>query len=181
MIYSVGVIEIKSIAYGIQATDDALKSAGVTLISAQSLCPGKFEIVLTGELASVDAALELVRKNYRTQIIDSILLGKIDQSVVHALLYGGNSSPSGALGTIETYSAASAILAADTAVKCANVDIWELRVARGMGGKGLVLFTGGVAEVTAAVAAGSSYAKTEGLFVASSVVGAPHESLWQYV
>lgn len=58
MDYSVGVLELKSIAKGIQASDDALKSAGVSLISAQPICPGKFELIVTGELAQVDAAME---------------------------------------------------------------------------------------------------------------------------
>ncbi|MBQ2780779.1 MAG: BMC domain-containing protein [Clostridia bacterium] len=53
MYYAVGVIEIKSIAKGVEACDDALKSANIRLISAHSSCPGKYELIITGELASV--------------------------------------------------------------------------------------------------------------------------------
>lgn len=86
MQYSVGVIELKSVAKGIQAADDALKSAGISLISAQPICPGKFELIITGELAQVNASMEKVRDTYTSYLIDSVLLGRIDPTVVKALL-----------------------------------------------------------------------------------------------
>ena len=181
MQYSVGVIELKSVAKGIQAADDALKSAGISLISAQPICPGKFELIITGELAQVNASMEKVRDTYTSYLIDSVLLGRIDPTVVKALLGAQPQAERGAIGTIETISVASAILAADTAVKSAKVDILELRAARGVGGKGIVYFTGEVADVTAAVEAGSRYAKEQGLLVGSSVIGSPHEELWNYL
>ena len=58
MYRTVGVIELKSIAKGIEACDVALKSAGVRLISAHPACPGKYEIVLTGDIADVTAAID---------------------------------------------------------------------------------------------------------------------------
>jgi microcompartment protein CcmL/EutN len=85
------------------------------------------------------------------------------------------------VGIIETFTAASAIKAADTAVKTAEVEICDLRIARGMGGKGVVVITGGIGAVTAAVEAGSDYAKQQGLFAASSVMAAPHEDLFKYI
>jgi microcompartment protein CcmL/EutN len=181
MEYSVGVLELKSIAKGIQAADDALKTAGVSLISAQPICPGKFELIITGELAQVDASVEKIRSAYSSYLIDSVKIGRIDPSVVKALLGAQPQAKQGAVGTIETFSIASAIFAADNAVKAANVEILELRTARGVGGKGIVFLTGEIADVTAAVEAGSRYAKEQGLFVANSVIGSPHSDLWNYL
>lgn len=181
MEYSVAVMELKSIAKGVQATDDALKAAGIHLVSAQPVCPGKFELIITGELAEVNAALEEVRAGYGDYLIDSVQLGRIDPNVVRALMGAQPAAPKGAAGVIETYSVASAVLAADTAVKAANVSILELRTARGIGGKGVVFLTGKVADVTAAVEAGARYAKEHKVFVGSSVVPAPHEELWNYL
>lgn len=181
MDYAVGVMELKSVAKGIQAADDALKAAGIHLISAQPVCPGKFELVITGELAQVSASLKKIRGTYETYLIDSVLLGRIDPTVVKALLGAQPQPKHGAIGTVETYSISSAILAADTAVKSANVEIVELRAARGVGGKGIVFLTGEIADVTAAVENGSRYAKEQGVFVASSVIGAPHSELWNFL
>ena len=173
MVYAVGVIEIKSIAKGVEACDSALKSAGVRLISAHPSCPGKYEILLTGNLSDVQTALERVRSFYGSYIVDAVLMGRIDETVIKALM--------GAQSIVETFSAASAIKAADTAVKTSKVEILDLRVSRGMGGKGVVMLTGEVSDVTAAVEAGGDYAKQQGLFCSSAVMAAPHEELWQYL
>jgi microcompartment protein CcmL/EutN len=181
MEYSVGILELKSIAKGVQAADDALKSSGIRLISAQPVCPGKFELLFTGELAQVEASMDKIKTGYMPYIVDSVLLGRIDPNVVKALLGAQSTAKKGAVGVIETFSVASSILAADTAVKASNVDILELRAARGVGGKGIVYITGEIADVTAAVEAGSRYAKEQGLFVGSSVIGSPHTDLWDYL
>ena len=58
MFRAIGVIELKSIPKGVEATDAALKSAGVELIAAHPSCPGKYEIILTGSISNVTAAVE---------------------------------------------------------------------------------------------------------------------------
>ena len=178
MYQAVGVIELKSIAKGIEATDDALKSAGIRLVSAHPACPGKYEIIITGSIANVTASVDHVKSRFDHVIIDSSIMGRIDEQVITSLF--GTQAPAreGSLGVIETFSASSAIKAADIAVKTAKVEIYELRVSRGMGGKGIVLVTGEVGDVTAAVEAGAAYAKDQGLYNNSTVIAAPHEELW---
>jgi microcompartment protein CcmL/EutN len=181
MFQSVGIIEIKSIAKGIEATDDALKSAGIRLISAHASCPGKYEIILTGAVADVTAAVEHVKSRFDEKLIDSAIIGRIDVQVIEALFGTQATKKTGSLGIIEAYSAASTIKAADIAVKTAKVSIIELRISRGMGGKGMVLVVGDVGDVTAAVEAGARYAQDQGLFCNSAVIAAPHEELWAQI
>ena len=181
MYYAVGVTELKSIAKGIEACDEALKSANIRLVSAHTACPGKYEIVLTGPLADVQAAVDRIREGYGPYLVDAVMMGRIDETVIRALLGGQDVSRQEALGVIETFSAASAIKAADTAVKTSRVEILDLRVSRGMGGKGIVLLTGDVSDVSAAVEAGSAYAKDQGLFTGSSVIASTHGDLWEYL
>ena len=179
MIHAVGVIELKSIAKGVEATDDALKSAGISLISAHPTCPGKFEILLTGSISDVTAALDHVKGRFEQYIVDASIMGRIDEQVITALVGTQSGIKQGSLGAIETYSGSSAIKAADIAVKTSRVEIYDLRVSRGMGGKGIVLVTGEVGDVTAAVEAGAAYAKELGMLHASSVIAAPHKELWE--
>ena len=181
MYQSVGIIEIKSIAKGIEATDDALKSAGIRLISAHASCPGKYEIIMTGAVADVTAAVEHVKSRFDEKLIDSAIIGRIDEQVIEALFGTQATEKRGSLGIIEAYSAASTIKAADIAVKTAKVAIVELRLSRGMGGKGMALVVGDVGDVTAAVEAGARYAQDQGLFCNSAVIPAPHEELWAQI
>ncbi|MDR0466060.1 MAG: BMC domain-containing protein, partial [Deltaproteobacteria bacterium] len=77
------------------------------------------------------------------------------------------------------FSAASIIVAADAAVKAAEVRIMDVRVALGLGGKGYALFCGDVAAVRAAVDAGGLRASESGLFVATVVIPRPAESFFE--
>lgn len=178
MFNSVGVIELKSIPKGVEATDAALKSAGVKMVSAHPACPGKYEIILTGSISNVQAAVEHVRAKFENYLIDCSLMGRIDEQVITALFGTQTTAKKGSLGLVETFSAATAIKAADVAVKTAKVEIFDLRVSRGMGGKGVFMITGEVGDVTAAVEAGANYAKESGQLSSYSVIASPHEDLW---
>lgn len=179
MLKAIGVIELKNIPKGVEATDAALKSAGVQMVSAHPSCPGKYEIVLAGSISNVTAAVEHVVEKFTQYVIDSSIMGRIDEQVISALFGTQTSERKGSLGLIETFSAATTIKACDIAVKTAKVEVFDLRVSRGMGGKGVIMITGEVGDVTAAVEAGSNYAKTTGQLSSTAVIPAPHEELWQ--
>ena len=178
MFKAIGVIELKSVPKGVEATDAALKSAGVDMVSAHPSCPGKYEIILTGSISNVTAAVDHVLSKFEGYVIDSSVMGRIDEQVIKALFGTQKTEKKGSLGLIETFSAATTIKAADIAVKTARVEIFDLRVSRGMGGKGVVMLVGEVGDVTAAVEAGSAYAKQSGQLSSESVIAAPHEDLW---
>ena len=178
MYNAIGVIELKSIPKGVEAADAALKSAGIEMVSAHPSCPGKYEIVLTGAISDVTVAVEHVCNRFDGYVIDSAVMGKIDEQVVKALFGTQVGERKGSLGLIETFSAASIIKAADIAVKTARVEIYDLRASRGMGGKGVVMLTGDVGDVTAAVEAGANYAKELSTLSSFTVIAAPHEQLW---
>jgi microcompartment protein CcmL/EutN len=129
----------------------------------------------------VEAAVQHVRSKFDNYIIDSSIMGRIDEQVITALFGTQSTQRKGSLGLIETFSAATSIKAADIAVKTARVEIFDLRVSRGMGGKGVVLLTGEVGDVTAAVEAGANYAKTTGMLSSYSIIAAPHEDLWKQI
>ena len=82
-----------------------------------------------------------------------------------------------ALGVIETYSAASSIIVADGAVKAASVNLLEIRLARGLGGKGFVFLTGEVGAVEASVKAALESTSEEDLIAESVVIPHPHKTI----
>ena len=102
MIYAVGVLELKSIPVGVEACDDALKASGVRLISAHPSCPGKYEILLTGSISDVQTAVDHVKMKFGTYVLDCTVMGRIDPTVVTALLGAQPEAPHGALGCLET-------------------------------------------------------------------------------
>ena len=179
MFKSIGVIELKSIPKGVEAADAALKSAGVEMVSAHPSFPGKYEIILTGSISNVTAAVNHVVGKFSAYVIDSSVMGRIDEQVITALFGTQTGRKKGSLGLVETFSAATCIKAADIAVKTASIEIYDLRVSRGMGGKGVLMLTGDVGDVTAAVEAAANYAKTTATLSSSAVIASPHEELWK--
>ena len=125
MYRSIGVIELKSIPKGVEAADAALKSAGIDMVSAHPACPGKYEIILTGSISDVSAAVSHVQSKFEGYVIDASVMGRIDEQVIKALFGTSTGEKVGSLGLIETFSAASAIKAADIAVKIGRASCRE--------------------------------------------------------
>ena len=174
---AVGCLETSSIASGILAADAMLKAAKVDLLSANPICPGKYLIIVGGAVAEVTAAVAAGSQIASDNLVDEIVIPNVHAQVLAA--FTATTFPKNilAIGMIETFSTAASIIAGDQAVKSAQVDLLEIRLARAMGGKGYVLLTGEVAAVNAALEAGVLAARGQGLLLGSTVIPAPHPDL----
>jgi len=178
---AIGLVEVKSVAKGIKVTDEMLKSAGVFLIQSGAVCPGKFVTIVGGSLSSIQASVDRAASVAEDALIDKFVIGRLGEKVFEAMCGTANVKERKALGVVETFTAASAILAADAAVKAANVALIEVRVARGMGGKCFVTMTGEVSDVKAAVEAGARIAAKDGVLIGTEVIANPHPELWEAI
>ncbi len=178
MANSIGLIEVKNISKGIRITDEMLKSADVKLIESGSVCPGKYVTVIGGSLSAIKAAVDRAAWIAQDALIDKFVIGNLGDKVYDAVSGTACTKPNGALGVIETFTAASAIMSADAAVKAGVVELIEVRIARGMGGKCFVTMTGEVADVRAAVEAGAKLAAADGVLINTEVIANPHPDLW---
>lgn len=171
------MIEVLSIPIGIEASDALLKTAAVDLVSAQTVCAGKFICIVSGEVAAVRESVEAGAKTAGDSLIHSIVIPSIHQNVISAINACSPVGEAGALGILETYSLSAAVIAADACVKAADVNLLEVRLGRGMGGKSFILLTGGVAAVEAAVKAGENLEEVGGMMSKSVVIPSPHPDL----
>lgn len=181
MANAIGMVEYTTVSTGIQAADLMVKTAAVSLLEAQVVCPGKYIVLLSGELSAVNAAVEASKTAYGQRLIDSFVLGNPHASIFPALYGAVEVENPHALGVIETYSGAAAIVAADTAAKTAMVQLVELRIARGMCGKSYLLLTGEVAAVQAAIDKAKQAAGESGMLLDSSVTPNPDPKLWETI
>lgn len=172
---AIGMVEYKTVSTGIRAADLIVKTADVELIQAQTVCPGKYIILYTGDLSAVRASTDASKKQYGEALIDSFVLGNPHESLFKALTCTAEIDRIAALGVIETFTGASAIVAADHAAKTAEVTVFEIRVCRGMCGKSYVLLSGSVAAVEEAVASSVEKLKDEGLVLDYAVIPAPSQ------
>ena len=148
---AIGMIEFKTTATGITAADAMVKTSEVEIVEAQTVCPGKYIAIITGDLSAVKAAVDTAVTTYEDKCIDSFVLGNPHESIFPAIYGTTQVEEISALGILETYDAASIIEAADQAAKTAIVDLIELRIAKGMCGKSYMLLTGEVSAVEASI------------------------------
>lgn len=174
---AIGMVEYKTVSSGIAAADAMVKTAEVDIIEAQTVCPGKYIALITGQLSAVNAAVEAARVNYGMHLISSFVLGNPHDSIFPAIYGATDIQKISALGILETYDAASIIVAADIAAKTAIVDLIELRIARGMCGKSYLMLTGEVAAVEAAIEKARKHIGEEGMYLDSSVIAHPDEKI----
>jgi len=174
---AIGLLELNNITQGYQAADKMLKASNVQILEATSVCPGKFIIIVAGDVGAVKSSLDSAVNICTGSLIDKHIIPNVHEGVFPAISGTSTVKSIKALGIIETYSVVSAIIAGDTAIKAAQIELIEIRLARGMGGKALITMTGDVGAVTSAVEAGSNAVLKSGLLADKLVIPSPHKDL----
>src|SRR3954471_2968128 len=129
-----------------------VKRAPVEVVRAGTVHPGRYLILVTGDVAAVEEAFRAGVDVAESALVDTVLLPNVHAQVVRALRGDRRGGSGDALGVVETTTVAATIEAADAGVKGAAVELLEMRLADGLGGKGYLLFDGTVSDVEAAVA-----------------------------
>ena len=174
---SLGLIELTSIAAGMQAADIMLKTSSVELILSRTICSGKYIVLIGGDVAEVQAAVDAASQQIDFAVIDTFVIPNVHKDIFPALSGHSNVETLEALGIIESFSVASLIEGADAAVKAATVRLIEIRLAMALGGKAFCTLTGEVAAVTSAVDSGAKLIADKGLLVNKVVIPQPRPEL----
>ncbi len=174
---SIGLIELTSIAAGFQCCDAMLKTSDVELLLSRSICSGKYMVMVRGDVAAVQAAVGAGVSAGHFSVIDSFVIPNLHEAVFPAIAGSSKVETLEALGIVESFSVASLIEGADAAVKAANVELIEIRLAMALGGKAFVTLTGNVAAVQSAVDAGAQVVGQKGMLVNKVVIPHPRPEL----
>lgn len=172
---AVGLIELSSIAYGFLTVDAMVKESPVQVLESRSVSPGKYLILVGGDVATVDAAMKVGLATAAPFLVDSLFLPYAHESLLPVLQGKQAVSALDSLGCVETLTVAACLLAADAAAKCAPVTLIEMRLANQLGGKGFFTFTGDLADVQASAEA-ASLAAAGNLF-SQVVIPLPHADI----
>ena len=177
MLETVGFLEFNIIAKGIEAADTVLKTAAVELVFSRSGCPGKYYLLFTGEVAAVQSSIDAGRAVVGSHVVDWCVIPRVHPQVVRAIHMTAMPEAMQAVGVMEYFSVTASVYSADAAVKAAEVELVDVRLGTGIGGKSFVVLTGDVAAVQAAVDAGIHTPSAQGMLVASVVIPSPHPDL----
>ena len=167
---TLGSLESTGIARGFAAADAMVKKAAVELLEAGAVCPGKFFILIAGDVAEVEESVAEGRESMNDELTGSFIIPNLHPDILPAVrksLRGvwlsetGDKELSGpfdtfpeAFGVVETFSAASAIYGADASRKSADAGLNGIFLLNGLGGKAYYCLSGTVTDVETAVEAG---------------------------
>ncbi|MED5331177.1 MAG: BMC domain-containing protein [Planctomycetota bacterium] len=171
----VALLELSSIATGIEVTDGLGKEAAVDLLFAKAVSPGKFVILFAGPVEEVTSALRRGREVGGDYVLDQLFIPNLEPTLLQFLLGTPPPLPGlDAVGLIETDSVASTVRAADIASKTGSLMVVALHLARGIGGKSWMAVTGEVSDVESAIDEGAADAESQGMLVRRVVIPRPH-------
>ncbi|MBA7626998.1 hypothetical protein ES703_34459 [subsurface metagenome] len=172
-----GVLEFNSIAVGIKALDAMVKAAAIRVVDTKTVCPGKYIVIITGELAAVDASLTAGKETGQGHLIDELFIPNLHKQIIPAIKGTAGCTSWGALGVIESFSVTASIEAGDIAAKEAEIQIPEIRLAMGIGGKSYVKLVGSIEAVEAAMRAGVEYIRGKGLLCQEIIIPKAHPDI----
>jgi len=149
-------------------------------VLGRTICSGKYINLVTGAVSSVQASVDAGLRNAPDGVIDYITVPNVHPGVFPALGQSVQLMPReiDAMGIVETFSAASILEAADTALKAAGIRLFRIHMAMALGGKGFMLMTGTVADCRAAVNAAAEVVRHKGLLVAAVTIPRPSRELF---
>lgn len=179
---AIGVLETSSVARGIEVADAVLKEASVEMLFATPVQPGKYVMLYTGSVQDVRASTARGAALAGGDLVDQLVIPQIHAQVVPMLKRTGRINGTlDAVGVVETNTVASTIASADVALKTATIDLVDIRLANGLGGKSFYVLTGEVSDVKSSTAAGAKVAQERGLLAREVVIPSPHKDLVRHL
>lgn len=178
---SIGVVEFRSIAAGIDAVDRIVKASSVSIVDAKTICPGKYYILFSGLVSDVKSSLAAVESFEGDFILDSVVIANVYSELFSALSATTPVENLQSIGVIETLTAPSIIWAADCAIKATDIDLVEVRIARALGGKNICILNGPLSDVSESVRAGIEYPQQKDFLAGWQVIAAPSQDLYRAI
>jgi len=148
---ALALIELDSIPAGVLTADAMLKEAPIAVLKSGTVHNGKYLILIGGSVASVGMAFAKGMSKSQDHLLDAVFLPDIHEGVYQACMGSRHDCGNEALSVIETSTVAAVLQSSDAALKGANVELVELRLADDLGGKSIAIYTGKVEDVEMAL------------------------------
>ncbi len=174
---AIALIELGSIAAGTFAADTMVKRSPVELLRAGTVQPGKYLILVGGGTAEVEESYRAGMQAAPAEILDEVFLPQVHPRVIEALDGARRFEGHESLVVLETSTIAAIVRATDAAAKGAMVEVAELRLGSGLGGRGLAILTGERTDVEAAADIAARCLAGRNVTLCHSIISNVHEQI----
>lgn len=149
---TLGIVESKSIAAGVDLADGMMKTAEVELVRASTICSGRYLIIIAGDRDAVQTSVDYARESGRV-LFGSYVISNVSEQVLTALKRGTPAEEGCAISIVECRRVSAGVAAADVAVKHSAVSLVRVVTGQGINGKSYFIMSGDVASVEEATEA----------------------------
>lgn len=147
---TLGIVEVKAIAAGVELADAMIKEADVELIRASTICSGRYLIFVAGDRAAVSSSVQMARESGRS-LAGSFIISNASPELLSVLQKDTIPEAGKAIGIVECRTVSAGVAAADSAVKRSAIQLLRLVTGQGINGKSYFVLGGDVASVREAV------------------------------
>lgn len=169
---ALGLVEFSSIAKGIEAADMMVKKASVEVLKMKHICPGKFMIILMGDIEDVRVSVEALSSDTR-KIVESAVISNAHNDLISYFNNNHTAFDSEAIGIFETSTVTSALISLDKSLKSSSVKLLRMYLGNGIGGKSYFIVSGSISDVEEAIKAATNTISHKRLIYKSII---PHPS-----
>lgn len=177
---ALAVVELTSLARAYVVLDALVKRARVTVLGHREVTPGKTVILFGGREEETLEAHAAALGASATSLVDDLLLAQAHPQLWTALAGGTTARRGDAAAIVELSTVASTLLALDSALKTTDVAVVKLRLAAGIGGRGLFVLSGQLDEVQAASETARGCVAQDRL-LGCELVSHPHDEIWGFL
>lgn len=150
------MIAMADMPSGLRALDALSKEAPVSVLNAGTVQGGLFLLLFGGDVESVGRSHERACHIASGAVVDEVFLAHAEERLLPALRDARRAWPCAGdtLGVLQVASPPTLLRAVDAALKGANVELVELRIADGLAGRGVASLWGETHDVEAAAELG---------------------------
>lgn len=145
---SIGGLEFRSIAKGIEVSNELSKKFSVKILYAKTMCIGKFLFMISGETANIKDCIEygiVIGENY---LLDSFVINAISPQIIDGFKFKYNRPDQiSSVGVVETTKVCSGIKMLDKTLKSGNLSLLKLQISAAIGGKLLYIVAGDIGSI----------------------------------
>ena len=145
---SIGAIEFKSIAKGIEVSNEIIKKFSVEVLYLKSICPGKFLIIVSGQTSYVNECIDYGLEFGNGYIVDSFVINAIAQEIIYGFKNKYEKLDNiNSIGVVETNKVCAGIKMLDKTLKFGDVSLVKLQMSFAIGGKLVYIVSGDLSSL----------------------------------
>jgi microcompartment protein CcmL/EutN len=150
---AIALLEFKTVAVGVLASDQMIKRSPIALLRCGTIHPGRYLVLVGGSVASTEEAYTagLQVGEDHGGLSGHVFLGDVHPSLHDAVLGTRRPVEGDSLAVVETRSSPALLAAVDAAVKSTPVALSEMRLGDDLGGHALALMSGDLFDVEIAL------------------------------